>query len=142
MIMDPTVIEEIAEQLGMAADQAGQFVAENLPDFAALKATQCAVPLVAFLSLVVILILVAIVSGVQLAKARAKKRLKYENGRIKDLDDWDSYISFWILVGSLVILGITILFSFLFVPSCITGLIGWQQYPEAMLIDVALKAIG
>lgn len=24
MIMDPTVIEEIAEQLGMAADQAGQ----------------------------------------------------------------------------------------------------------------------
>lgn len=142
MIMDPTVIEEIAEQLGMAADQAGQFVAENLPDFAALKATQCAVPLVAFLSLVVILILVAIVSGVLLAKARAKKRLKYENGRIKNLDDWDSNISFWILFGSLVILGITILFSFLFVPSCITGLIGWQQYPEAMLIDMALKAIG
>lgn len=36
--MDPAVIEEIAEQLGMAADQAGQFVAENLPGFAALKA--------------------------------------------------------------------------------------------------------
>ena len=140
--MDPTVIEEIAEQLGRAADQAGQLIAENLPDFAALKATQCAVPLVAFLSLVVILILVARVSGVLLAKARAKKRLKYENGRIKDLDDWDTYISFWILVGSLVILGIIILFSFLFVPSCITGLIGWQQYPEAMLIDMALKAIG
>lgn len=140
--MDPTVIEEIAEQLGMAADQAGKFIAENLPDFAALKATQCAAPLVAFLSLVVILILVAIASGILLAKARAKQRLKYENGRIKDLDDWDSYISFWILAGALVILGIIILSSFLFVPSCITGLIGWQQYPEAMLIDMALKAIG
>ena len=29
--MDSTVIEEIAEQLGMAVDQAGQFIAENLP---------------------------------------------------------------------------------------------------------------
>lgn len=36
--MDSTVIEEIAEQLGVAADQAGQFIAENLPDFAVLKA--------------------------------------------------------------------------------------------------------
>lgn len=90
----------------------------------------------------IILVLVAIASGTVLAKARAKERLKYENGRFKDLNDWDSYISFWVLVGSLVILGITILFSFLFVPSCITGLIGWQQYPEAMLIDMALKAIG
>lgn len=140
--MDSTVIEEIAEQLGMAADQAGRFVAENLPDFAALKATRCAVPLVAFLSLVVILILVAIASGILLAKAKAKERLEYESGHIKNLNEWDSYISFWILVGALGILGIAILFSFLFVPSCITGLIGWQQYPEAMLIDMTLKAIG
>lgn len=36
--MDPAVIEEIAAQLGKAADQAGRFVAENLPGFAALKA--------------------------------------------------------------------------------------------------------
>lgn len=36
--MDSTVIEEIAEQLGVGAYQAGQFIAENLPDFAALKA--------------------------------------------------------------------------------------------------------
>lgn len=140
--MDSTVIEEIAEQLGVAVDQAGQFVAENLPDFAALKATQCAVPLIAFLSFAVILILVAIVSGILLAKTKAKEGLMYENGRVKDLNDWESYMSFWILTGALVILGITILFSFLFVPSCITGLIGWQQYPEAMLIDMALKAVG
>ena len=99
--MDSTVIEEIAEQLGMAVNQAGQFIAENLPDFAALKAMQCAGPLAAFLVLIAIPILVAIVSGILLAKAKAKERLKYENGRIKDLNGWESYISFWILVAPL-----------------------------------------
>lgn len=140
--MDSTVIEEIAEQLGVAVDQAGQFIAENLPDFAALKAMQCAGPLAAFLVLIAIPILVAIVSGILLAKAKAKERLKYENGRIKDLNGWESYRSFWILVAALFILGVVILVSIALVPSYITDLIGWQQYPEAMLIDMALKSIG
>ncbi len=140
--MDSIVIEEIAEQLVMAVDQAGQFIAENLPDFAALKAMQCAGPLAAFLVLIAIPILVAIVSGILLAKAKAKERLKYENGRIKDLNGWESYISFWILVAALFILGVVILVSIALVPSYITDLIGWQQYPEAMLIDMALKSIG
>lgn len=140
--MDSTVIEEIAEQLGMAVDQAGQFIAENLPDFAALKAMQCAWPLVAFLVLIAILMLVAIAAGIVLAKARAKERLEYETGQTKFHDSWDDYISFWILAVALLFLGIVIIFSFLFVPSVVTDLIGWQQYPEAMLIDMALKAVG
>lgn len=122
--MESTVIEEIAEQLGMAADQAGRFVTEYLPDFAALKATQCAVPLVAFLSFVVILILVAITSGIHLAKAKAKERLERESGHIKNLNEWDSYISSWILVGALGILIIAIDLFFLFAPFCTAGLIG------------------
>lgn len=140
--MDPTVIEEIAEQLGMAADQAGQFVAENLPDFAALKAMQCAGPLVAFLVLIAILMLVAITAGIVLAKARAKERLKYENGQTKLQNSWDDYISFWILAPALLFLGIVFMISLVVVPSVVTDLVGWQQYPEAMLIDMALKAVG
>ena len=26
--------------------------------------------------------------------------------------------------------------------ACVPELVGWQQYPEAMLIDMALKAVG
>ena len=103
---------------------------------------QCAGPLVAFLVLIAILMLVAIASGIVLAKARAKERLEYETGQTKFHDSWDDYISFWILAVALLFLGIVIIFSFLFVPSVVTDLIGWQQYPEAMLIDMALKAVG
>lgn len=38
--MDDSVIQEIANQLGMAVDQAGQFIQEQLPNFAALQAVK------------------------------------------------------------------------------------------------------
>lgn len=114
--MDSTVIEEIAKQLGMAVDQTGMFITEQLPQYAALKAMQCG-------SLIVGCALILLLSGIMLF-------VSIKRGWSEDI--------VWIF--GLV----TLFFAVFFVGALLlfgTSLMGWVNYPEAMLIDMAMKAV-
>lgn len=140
--MDSTVIQEIANQLGMAVDQAGQFVTEQLPAYAGLKVVQEVVPLVIVGSL---FLLFAVVSLVSLAVcARAIRKVRKDGNPTSWLyyDAYSCYMSFYVFCTA----GITALFFLFFVVMLLcfdlSDVIGWSNYPEAMLIDMALKAVG
>lgn len=133
--MDSTVIEEIAKQLGMAVDQAGQFIAENLPAFAGLKVMQATVPLVISWSLVVLCAIVALVALAVIARLRKK-------GVSRRYNNWSDYDVWWVFVCAMVAGAFALIVAVLLTGFLIPELIGWQQYPEAMLIDMALKAVG
>ena len=140
--MDSTVIEEIAKQLGMAADQAGRFIAENLPNFAAMKTVQCTVPLVASWSIVLLCVAVAAASLGLAARERRKRMASEKPAWSRDPSDWEDYTGFWVAIFAAVS-GVIVLIIAAIMTCCIVpDLIGWQQYPEAMLIDMALKAVG
>lgn len=146
--MDSTVIQEIANQLGMAVDQAGQFIQEHLPDFAALKAMQAAVPLMIAWGLFIVLAIaslscLAVCVFCRRKEIEDKKRdaleRGYERGFFKT--DWDDYYSYYafacIGIASLFVMVVAIFVTVL----CAPNLIGWSNYPEAMLMDMALKAV-
>lgn len=135
--MDSTVIQEIANQLGMAVDQAGQFITEQLPAFAALKVVQCIVPLVIAWVVFLVLAIVAIT-----AIAMTSKSVKKAEEKHSWRSDYEDYFSFYVFVFAGV-LALVALFVATIVSACaIPDIIGWSQYPEAMLIDMALKAVG
>lgn len=116
--MDSSVIEEIAKQLGMAVDQAGQFITEHLPEFAALKIVQATAPLW-------VLGIIAIISLAGFVVSFAV---------VRDIDNPCAFLFLATFLAS----------SFAFVLWLILSLaaiIGWSNYPEAMLIDMALKAV-
>ena len=133
--MNSTVIEEIAKQLGMAVDQAGQFIAENLPAFAGLKVMQATVPIVISWSLVVLCAIVALVALAVIARLRKK-------GVSRRYNNWSDYDVWWVFVCAMVAGAFALIVAVLLTGFLIPELIGWQQYPEAMLIDMALKAVG
>lgn len=145
-MMDGTIIQEIADQLGMAVDQAGQFITTYLPEYAALKCMQCTVPL-AILSVVTLLLvtasLVALVVFLRAycqekEKGRSESRVLWTRGK-PDVGEFGSFrVFFWTgcaAVAMLLALGITL-------GDLVPQIVGWQSYPEAMLIDQAVKAIG
>lgn len=144
--MDGTIIQEIADQLGMAVDQAGQFITTYLPDYAALKCMQCTVP-IAILSVVTLLTVIAsLISLAVFLKAYGREKGKgAENSRVRWMrgkplvDDfgssWVFFVTGCVAVVLLLALAITI-------GNLVPQVIGWQSYPEAMLIEQAVKAIG
>lgn len=149
--MDSTVVEEIANQLGMAVDQAGQFIAEQLPAFAALKTIQASVPLIVCGSLFVISLIILIASILSTVKSVKKEKERFyadraaldECERYKinrhcydlALNDYDSYsVVLCSLAATLFLLVVFILAIVITVPE----IIGWCNYPEAMLIDTVL----
>lgn len=152
--MDSSVIEEIANQLGMAVDQAGAFITEQLPAFAALKVMQNEVPLMIVGLLFVIATIVSFVGVYKAVKCAKSERKLYKEDREKSIEkigygisnhgyktepsDHDSFLVF-LYVGVVA----AFLLVFLVVTALITvpDIIGWSNYPEAMLIDMALKAV-
>lgn len=134
--MDSTVIEEIAKQLGMAADQAGQFIAENLPAFAGMRAMQATVPMAVSWGLVGLCLVVALAALAVIAVMR-KKGIRGCYGT-----DWSDYSAFCVFVGALLAAVFVAMVAILATGFCLPELIGWQSYPEAMLIDMAIKAVG
>ena len=139
--MNETIIKEIANQLGMAVDQAGLFIADHLPEYAQLKAMQLSVPVAVFAVIFAICLIVAIISLIIAAHLR-KKCMKEDTSKNKYFTrDWRHYMSFDVFILALILsvmsLVILILVCLCFVPE----IIGWLDYPESMLIDFALKAI-
>lgn len=129
--MDETVIKEIGNQLGMATDNAAQFIETYLPQYANLRVmldiAYCIIAAVVFLILLIAFLLVFRVY---------KKR------------DDDPDISHWYNEGyetATVVLLFLVVFAFVvLVVSCainIPNAIAWSQFPEAQLINEAIKAI-
>lgn len=138
--MDSTVIQEIANQLGMAVDQAGQFVTEHLPAFAGLKVIQNVVPLVIVWALFFVLLIAALIALTIAVKARNKDN---EDGdKMWSNRDLDDYASFWIyaFVGAFAVVALII--AAITTGCVVPDIIGWSNYPEAMLLDMALKSVG
>lgn len=142
-----TVIQEIANQLGMAVDQAGQFITEQLPNFAAMKIMQITVGLtiswVCFL-IPAIVSLSALFIALKHKKSDKEHRGEYgykPYGRYggHDLDDYASFHVFAFAgIVAIFIFAVCVGLTAINLPNAI----GWQNYPEAMLIDMALKAVG
>lgn len=135
--MDSTVIQEIANQLGMAVDQAGQFITEQLPAFAGLKVMQATVPIVICWALFVIPSIVSVVSVI-IANKSCKKNNADDSKCRKTLDD---FYSFWVFVVSGLIALVMLVIALLVTGFSFTEIVGWSQYPQAMLIDMALNAV-
>lgn len=129
--MDASVIEEIANQLGMAVDQAGMFITEHLPEFAALKVVQATTPVVIGWGIVAILAIITVVSFVIFYKAYTKQEYAMPG----------DFVSAYIWSCSLAVLVIVVFIVILITGNCVPDIIGWSNYPEAMLIDMALKAV-
>lgn len=142
-----TVIQEIANQLGMAVDQAGQFITEQLPNFAAIKVVQNVTTLV-----IVAVALIACAAAVILSYRFNTKSYMNHNYYKKEeiLEEthyWCSayrweFASFYVLVFFAILAIISFLCAIFVCADAIPNIIGWSNYPEAMLIDMALKAVG
>lgn len=77
--MDSTVIQEIANQLGMAVDQAGQFITEHLPEFAGLKVVQIATPFCIAGALFVVSAMTAIISFIVARKTLKERKEAWDD---------------------------------------------------------------
>ena len=126
----------------MAVDQAGSFVSDNLPAYAGLKVVQAAVPLAIAWSLTLLCFAVAAVAICLAARERRKCMADDKKPRWYSTNDWDNYtgarVASFAAIAGLAFLLIAVVFTGFDVPA----IIGWQQYPEAMIIDMALKAVG
>lgn len=149
--MDSTVIQEIANQLGMAVDQAGKFVTEQLPAFAAIKVIQNVVPLVIVWALFAVFAVVALIALALCYKSASKEMKRAatdkENDNFRsrydyDTDLWDSFMPFCVFSAAGIVALIVALIGIFITACCAPGIYGWSNYPEAMLIDMALKAVG
>lgn len=144
--MDSTVIQEIANQLGMAVDSAGAFIADNLPAYASLKAMQALVPIAIVGGILLALLLVALVAALLLRSFLKRDRADGINRGLFDgggtVVSSEDYISMWVVLFALVLALATFIVLTFVVLAQLSDLIGWSSYPQAMLIDSALKAIG
>lgn len=120
--MNEKVIEEIANQLGIAVDQASQFLAQIIPQYAGLQALNCGTWTVAALILAVIAAVVA--------KIGFKK---YKECKYCDEETW-----FWVVAISLTV-GAFATAGFLYFAQQVAG---WLLFPDAKVMEMAIKAIG
>lgn len=128
--MDSTVIQEIANQLGMATDQAGKFITDNLPVFAGMK-SMYAISYSITSGVIFVVCLIALIFSIRKA---LKARKKEYNRSIEVV------ISISITIA--IISGIALIITGGTMLTNILAFIGWTNYPEAMLVDMAITAIG
>lgn len=145
--MDSTVIQEIAYQLGMAVDQAGQFITEQLPAFAGLKVMQITVGLTTAWVCFLIPAIVSFVALFVAAKHRKSDREHrgedgYKPYGIYSGCDYSDHEPFWVFVIAGIVAVIVFVIAVSLTAVNLPNAIGWSDYPQAMLIDMALKAVG
>lgn len=129
--MDDTVIREIANQLGMATDQAAQFIETYLPQYASLKVmldtAYCIIALVVF---VMLLIAFLVIHSIYEKREANPDILSYEN---------EGYEFASIIAGSSAVVSFIVLIVICAV--LVPDAIAWSQFPEAQLINQAIAAI-
>lgn len=117
--MDSTVIQEIANQLGMAVDDAGVFIRQCLPQYAELH--------------VLYNVMYAIICVVLIAITAVMARKIF----VRQQRDMDGEFCTAIIVISMIVIA-TCVFCFV----CSVGnAIGWAMFPEASLIDTVLDCV-
>lgn len=133
--MEPKVIEEIAEQLGMAVGEAAKFIEDILPQYAGLQVVDNIVPAVISLAACVACVF-AIKKNAEVIK---KAKEKYKSNEIRWYSDYCSATGFpWAVVW----IAAFVLLVAVFVFSCSAGdAIGWALFPDAKLLDMAVKAV-
>lgn len=132
--MDKTVIQEIANQLGIGADRAGDFITTYLPQYAALRTWQ-EVFSVAFAWFLAALLAIALAAVVK-AKARAKAKAG-DDWRYSDKESYDTAIFAIACIAS----GFLV-FAIINTAITVPNIIGWSTFPEAQLISEATRALG
>lgn len=131
--MDSTVIQEIADQLGMAVDQTGQFIAEHLPEYAALKCMQSSLTIWECVITLLFIFIPFAISATIFCKALKNDGFHHEP---------DEFISFWVTLFVGIVFAFAFICALILISFELPEVIGWSQYPEAMLIDKAISAIG
>ena len=134
--MDQTIIQEIADQLGIAVDNVGTFIETYLPQYAALKSMQMSVGIYFGIGVTLLFLLLTIIWIIIINKVKVRKN-DYTDERVPMHNSYNySEFSVWGLMALagvfLVALIFTIVYSVIFVPQ----IIGWNEYPQAMLIDM------
>lgn len=127
--MEVTVIEEIANQLGMAVDSTGDFITTMLPQYAGLKTLESG--MVAFGCLIVIIVC-AIIFKVCYAKYMKEKAEGSKSHLFLD----DDLFTYSVACGIPAAVALVMLLIFMYKA------LGWLFFPEAMLIDMVLMEIG
>lgn len=118
--MDSSVIQEIANQLGMAVDDAGTFIQQCLPQYASLQIFYNVMWMIVFVVLIVITVIVA------------RKIFIHQQH-----DMGGEFCTTIIIVGAALVA----VFMIMLVCS-IGNAIGWIVFPEASLIDMLFDYVG
>lgn len=133
--MNDTVIQEIANQLGMAVDQAGAFIQTYLPQYAMLKAVNIGVPMIVF-GIILIVVAVLVYRSFKSHKAEC-----IESGYVGHYTfaeyAFDSALVYVTMIVYAVCLVLYVASLAMFVPE----MIGWAIFPEAQLISDCMNAI-
>lgn len=139
--MNETVIQEIANQLGLAVDQAGQFISTYLPQFAAVQVIQLTTHIITCAVFFILFLIPAIIS-IWITYKHRKSDIEGDNERryskYRSNENWDSYNSFCWFSTFAAIAGFCLITLILVSAFHVPQIIGWSNYPEAMLIQMAL----
>lgn len=127
--MNEKVIEEIANQLGIAVDQASQFLVQIIPQYAELQMLNYGILAVAALILVIIAVVVAKIGFKEYRECAGSDDIWH---CINDTT-W-----FWVTLTSLTI-GAVATAAFLYFTQQVAG---WLLFPDTKVVEMALKAIG
>lgn len=127
--MNEKVIEEIANQLGIAVDQASQFLVQIIPQYAELQMLNYGILAVAALIFVIIAVVVAKIGFKEYRECAGSDDIWH---CINDTT-W-----FWVTLTSLTI-GAVATAAFLYFTQQVAG---WLLFPDAKVVEMALKAIG
>ena len=129
--MEPTkVIEEIAEQLGMAVGEAAKFIESILPQYAGLQAMENGIIAVFTLAVFVACVVVVLKSIAAIVELKNQKLSHYEYSGKSD--------SFWTAITVACPIGFIAL---LFAVLCGIDALGWALFPDAKLLVMAVKAV-
>lgn len=128
--MDSTVIQEIANQLGIAADDAGELIQQYLPQYANLQIFYNVMGVI--IGAVIIAITVVIGRKVFIHKRDSIGKMSCVERITHGCDCTVTIVASAIIVA---IFMIAIVFD-------IRNIIGWAVFPEASLIDMVLHSIG
>lgn len=120
--MNEKVIEEIANQLGIAVDQASQFLAQIIPQYAGLQVLNYGIWIVATLILVVVAAVVV--------------KIGFKN--FMECEDYDNQMWWWIFCISLLV-GAVATVAFLYFTQQVAG---WLLFPYGKVMEMVLSAVG
>lgn len=129
--MDDTAIKEIADQLGIAVDQAAQFITTYLPQYASLKTMFC-VSYCVIAASVFLILLVAFCVAWRIYAVREKD---------PNISSWENENWDWATTMLGIFAGIMFVVMVITVAVYVPQALAWSQFPEAQLINEAINAV-